>query len=436
MANYDLVIIGAGWAGFNAAVTARDYGLKVCLIDQGHLGGTCLNYGCIPTKALLQSAKVYNLSRKSRVFGIEISDIKINFADIQARKEKLIQQLRQGMQFLLKGIDFINGKAEILSCNTIKVEDRQITTRFILIASGSKPIELQNLRFDRKRVISSDEVLNLKEIPKSFLIVGGGVIGCEFACLFSILGAKITIIEKMPQILPGEDRELAKRLENIFRKKGIDVFTNTDVYNFDIQGYDLILVCVGRMPNTDGLGLEGVGVATEKNKILIDAYLRTNIPNIYAAGDCTAKIMLAHFAAYQGCQAVENIVHPDRPKKSSESNIPNCIFTEPEVASVGLREDEAKAKGIQIRLHKFDFLGAGMARISDETEGFIKIISEANSGEILGASIIGPKATELIGILTLAVNCKIKTCQLKDTVFAHPTLSESINLALSKDYGI
>lgn len=423
---YDLSIIGSGWAGFNAALTARELGLKVCLIEKAQIGGTCLNLGCIPTKTLIQSAKVYALVKKSQKFGLETLEPKLNFMKAQERKESIIQQLRQGMQLMLKGIDFLNAEAQILSNTEIKAGNQIIKTKFILIATGSRPVELNQFKFDSKTIISSDDILNLKEFPDSLLIIGGGVIGCEFASLFSCLGTRVTIVEKMPQLLPGEDQGVAKKIEAIFKKKGIKVNTNTDATTLNLKDYDLILVCVGRTPKTEGLELEKIGVKLDKGRVAVNEYLQTDVSNIYAAGDCTGKLCLAHFAAYQGRIAAENIAGPNNPKKADNRNIPNCIFCDPEIASVGLREEEAKNKGIDINVNKFDFLGSGMARILDETDGFIKIISDTKTEEVLGASIIGPRATELIAILTLAVSSRLKISQIRNTIFAHPTLSESI----------
>jgi len=412
---YDLAIIGAGWAGFNAAKKAQAAGLKVALIEKNLIGGTCLNRGCIPTKALLQSAKIYNLSKKAKTFGIAISGAEINFTEIQARKEKITSQLRQGMEFLLKGVDVIQAEAKIISEHTLEAGGRNIEAKYILIASGSKPVELNSFKFDGKKILSSDDILNLKEIPGSLLIIGGGVIGCEFASLFSSLGSKVMIAEKMPQLLPGEDPEVAKKLELALKKKGIKVSIGIDATSINTDNYSCVLVCVGRKP---------------EEKISVDDFLRTTAPDVYAAGDCTGKIMLAHYAAYQGEIAVENMLHPDAPKKCSSLNIPNCIFIDPEIASVGLKESEAIAGGREVKINKFDFLGLGMARILDETDGFIKIISDKNTDKLLGASIIGPRATELIGIFTLALSSELTAAQIRNTIFAHPTLSESIHDAL------
>jgi len=403
--------------------------LKVCLIEAAKLGGTCLNSGCIPTKTLIQSAKIYSLVKRSSSFGIELDNPRVNFGKIQERKEKIVAQLGQGMRSGLAGIDFVNSRARIISANDIKVDGRQIKAKFILIAAGSRPVELPGFKFDSLKVINSSQALLLQEVPQSLLIIGGGVIGCEFAGLFSTLGSRVSIVEKMPQLLPGADKEVARKIEVIFKKKGIKVDTDTDASALDVNNYAKILVCVGRAADTSGLGLEEAGVKTEKNQIIVNDYLETGIPNIYAAGDCASSVMLAHYAAYQGKAAVENMVNK-RSYKADNRIIPSCIFTDPEIAGVGMNEDEAKAGGLEIDVHRFDFLGSGMAWIIDETEGFIKIISNRASEEILGASIIGPKATELIALFTVAISARLKVSQIRETIFAHPTLSESVHEAL------
>jgi dihydrolipoamide dehydrogenase len=433
--DYDLVIIGAGWAGFNATLKAKALGLKAALIEKDQIGGTCLNRGCIPTKALIHSAKIYRLVKKASSFGIEIKDAPvINFLKIQERKVALIKQLSAGMQFMLKGIDFFKSPAEILSHHEIKTVDGIIKTKFILIASGSSPMQLSSLKFDGRKVLSSDDLLNIKNVPRSILIIGAGVIGCEFAGLFNALGSEVSMAEKMPQVLPGIDKEIAKKLENIFKKSGIKITINCDATALDLNAYELVLLCVGRVSQSAGLGLEKLGIASEKGKILVDQYLKTNIPNIYAAGDCTGGLMLAHYAAYQGELAAENIAHPDSQREIKEAAVPSCIFTYPEIATVGLSEEQASSKGLKIKIHKFDFLGSGLARIMAETDGFVKIISDDSSTQVLGASIIGPSACELIGILTLAVSNRLTLSQIQKTIFAHPTLSESIASSLKDSH--
>lgn len=405
MASYDLAIIGAGWAGFNAALRAKQLGLKVCLIEKGEIGGTCLNHGCIPTKTLIQSSKIYSLAKKSSTFGIDISNPAVNFPKIQQRKQQIIQQLRQGMEFMLKGIDYISAEARIDSNAKVIAGNQTIDSKNILIATGSQPIELPGFKYNFKNIISSNELLEIKALPKSLLIIGAGVIGCEFACLFSNFGSNVTLVEKMPRILPDEDQEISKKLEIIFKKRGISVNTNSDAKDFKADDFELVLVAVGRKPR------------------LLPS---KETANIYYAGDCTNQTMLAHFAAFQGRAVVDKIFN----KKSMEiPPVPNCIFTDPEVASVGLSEDRAQGKDIKVQ--KFDLLGNAMARIMDEPQGMIKIISDLKTDQILGASIIGPKATELIAGLCLAITCRLKTADIRKTVFAHPTLSESIHAALS-----
>lgn len=434
--DYDLAIIGAGWAGFNAALRAKAKGLKTCLIERGQIGGTCLNLGCIPTKALLQSAKIYSLAKKSKVFGIDTASPVLNFTEIQSRKNKIIQQLRKGMEPMLKGVDFINLEARILSSHALETKEGKINTKFILLATGSRPMELKNLKLDGKKIISSNEILDIQEVPRSLLIVGGGVIGCEFASLFSSLGCQVCIVELTHQILPGVDKEIARKIETIFKKRSIKINTNTDAATINFSDYELVLLCVGRTAATSGLDLDRVNVKLERGRVITDEYLKTNIPNIYAAGDCTSKIMLAHLAGYQGNIAVDNILDPSHPKRADNSNIPSCIFTDPEIGVVGLTPEETQSMDRQIKINRFDFLGLAMARILDETEGFIKIISDKETGEVLGGSVIGPKATELIGILTLAVQSHLKISELKDSIFAHPTLSEGITGALKEEHGI
>ncbi|MDP2941301.1 MAG: dihydrolipoyl dehydrogenase [Candidatus Omnitrophota bacterium] len=431
--DYDLAIIGAGWAGFNATRRAKKLGLKVCLIEKSALGGTCLNRGCIPTKALLQSTKAYSLAKKSPSLGIEIPELKINLAKIQERKNKIIRQLQAGMQSLLAGIDYVNSPARLKSDHEISLEGRTISAKYTIVATGSQPVELAALKFNRKNVLSSDEILEISELPQSLLIAGGGVIGCEFASFFAALGTRVTIVEKMPRLLPAEDQEVSQKITALFKKKGISVNVNADAAGFNPGQFGLILSCVGRIAATSGLGLEELGVKMERGRVITDEYLRTNIANILAAGDCTGRIMLAHYASYLGIIAAENCAAPEHPRKCDNFNIPNCIFTDPEIASVGLSDEAAKEKNIAVNIHRFDFLASGMARILDETDGFLKIISSKDSGEIIGASIIGPRATELISALTIAVTNRLEISQLKNTIFAHPTISESIHEALSED---
>ena len=423
---YDLAIIGAGWAGFTAALKAKELGLDVCLIEKDRIGGTCLNYGCIPTKTLIQSAKVLWQSRKSNLFGVELYNPRINFGKVQERRNKIISLLVQGMQSRLKGVNFIKSTAEVLNPGEIKIEGRKINAKFILIASGSHAIGLSGLEFKNKRIISSNEALLLTEIPSSLLIIGGGFIGCEFASLFSIFGSQVTIAEKMPSLLPGQDKDISRKIEIIFNKRGIRVNVERDISDFNLSDYSHVLVCVGRAPSISGLGLEGLGVKLENNRIAVDEYLKSSVGNIYAAGDCAYKTMLAHYAAYKGAVAVENIVL-NNPYKADNLIVPVCIFTEPQVSSVGLNEQAAQGLGIDIQVHKFDFLASAMAQVLDETNGFIKVVNNRRNQEIVGACIIGPQACELISLLQVAICAHLNINQLRQMIFAHPTLSEGLH---------
>ncbi|MFH0918142.1 MAG: dihydrolipoyl dehydrogenase [Candidatus Omnitrophota bacterium] len=426
---YDLAIIGAGWAGFNAALKAKELGLSACLIDPHQIGGTCLNYGCIPTKTLIACAKVFSLAKRSSNFGVELDNLRLNWATIQEKKDKVILALAQGMQSKLSGIDYINSLAQIISVQEVKVAGRIIKAKFILIATGSQPIQLPELKFDQKKIISSDEALVLAEIPQSLLVMGGGAIGCEFASLFSILGSSVTLAEKMPLLLPTEDKEVGRKIEVIFNKKGIKVLTGADLSTLNLDNYSKILVCVGRAPYTKGLGLEDLGLPLKNNRIAVDDYLMSSLENIYAAGDCTGQVMLAHYAAYQGATAVENMFSAHR-KKVDHSVVPACIFTEPQIASVGVKESDALASGCQIKVHKFDFRASAMAQIIDETPGWVKVISNQQTGQIIGASIIGPLATELIATLVVAICAHLTVSEVGAMIFAHPTFSESVHEAL------
>ncbi|MDD5660470.1 MAG: dihydrolipoyl dehydrogenase [Candidatus Omnitrophica bacterium] len=425
MPKYDLAVIGAGWAGYNAAIKAKELGLKVCLIEKDRIGGTCLNYGCIPTKILIQSAKIFLQALKSKTFGVELENPRVNFGQIQQRKDKIISLLAQGMQSRLKGIDFIKTGAQIISPGRIKIESGEIQAKFILIATGSRPVELAGEIIDSDKIISSNEALSLTDLPESLLIVGGGFIGCEFAGLFSALGSQVTIAERMPLLLPGQDSQISRKIEVIFNKKGIKVSCGADISSFNLNNYSHILACLGRAPNISDLGLDSLGLKLENNRIAVDGYLKTSVDNIYAAGDCASKLMLAHYAAYQGALAVENIIS-DNSHKADNFIVPACVFTEPQISSVGMSEENAADAGIKIKVHKFDFRASAMAHVIDEAEGFIKIISNLETQEVVGACMIGPGACELIAVPTMAISARLNIKQLREMIFAHPTLSESL----------
>lgn len=426
---YDLVVIGAGWAGFSAASYAAKNGFKTAIIEKDSLGGTCLNYGCIPTKAILNTTKLFSQFKKSAKFGITVSAPSLDLARLNQRKNEVVSSLRGGLEFLIKSnkIDLLKGEAEIISQNQVKVDGQVLEAKYILIATGSRPMELPKIKFDGNTVISSTDALSLSEMPKKALIIGGGVIGCEFAEVFISFGAQVEIVELTANLLPGVDREIAKRLEAILKKRGAKISLNTDAATLSFSDYDKVLLCVGRTACSDCF--KDLSIQRDRGKIAVNEYLQTNIPNIYAAGDCIGGYLLAHVASYEGRLAVKNMAQGNK-QKTDYRAVPAGIFTNPEIACVGLSEEEARKNSSDIIVRKFDFRSLGMSYVIDEPEGFVKIISDKKEN-LLGASIIGPKATELIHVLALALHNRLTISQIHDTIFAHPTISEAIAETLS-----
>jgi dihydrolipoamide dehydrogenase len=434
---YDVAIIGSGPAGYVAAIRASQLNARVCVIEKALLGGVCLNSGCIPTKGLIHVAGLGSKIREVGQFGIKIGQTEIDFSKAQAFKSGIVSRLSGGIEYLFRkrGINLIKGKAEVVGSDEIRVingkggSQERIKTKNILIATGSRPAELPFLKFNGQGIVSSEQILNLSKIPKSLLIIGGGVIGCEFASLFNSLGCKVRVVEMMESLLPGIDEELSRALQGVFRKRGIEVQTKTKIQDPKEIKEELILIAVGRTPAVEGLNLEKVGIGFDKKKgIVVDEYLRTGISSIYAAGDCIGGYLLAHVASYEGVRAVENMFI--EPQPLNYTGIPNCIFTEPEIASVGLSEKEAKSKKFQIKISKFPFSALGRAHTMNDTFGFIKLVSDSRTDEILGAAIIGPSATELIAIIGMMIRLKIKVKDACGAIFAHPTMYEAVKEAL------
>jgi len=421
---YDLVVIGAGWAGFSAAEYAGSLGLKTALVERDALGGTCLNYGCIPTKTLLNTTKLLSQFKKSAKFGINAESVAINPALLNQRMNEVVSHLRSGIEFLLKAnkIDLLKASATILNPNQVKVDGQILEAKYILIATGSKAMELPNLKFEGNKVISSTEALRITNIPKKILIIGGGVIGCEFAEIFLSLGSEVEIVELSANLLPGIDREAAKKLEVILKKRQARICLNTDAASLNLENYDKVLLCVGRVPDCDCF--DGIALKKDHAKLVVNEYLETSVPNIYAAGDCIGGYLLAHVASYEGRLAVKNITGGNK-EKANYKAIPSCVYTNPEIAAVGLNEDQARKLHQELNIKKIDFRSVGMSYIIDEQDGFVKIIAN-KQGNLLGASIIGPKASELIHVLALALNNNLTISQIRDTIFAHPTISEAI----------
>ncbi|MFH1458915.1 MAG: dihydrolipoyl dehydrogenase [Candidatus Omnitrophota bacterium] len=439
---YDVAIIGSGPGGYVAAIRAAVLGLSVCLIEKSSLGGVCLNCGCIPTKTLLKSAHTFDILKKAADLGINAEKIEFNYSVFQTRKNTLISQLRKGIEFILKkrDVDIIFGQAKIIDQNSLLVKDKKISFAHCIIATGSEPIELPNVRFNRNDgILDSQDILELEAIPKNLLIIGGGVIGCEFADLFATLGSKVTVVELAPNILINEDPEIVRFLINDLKKKSVKLNTQTQVHSIekvknglstvifssgDKQQFEKILIAVGRKSNTDGWGIENIGIKLEKGKIIVNERMQTNTPNFYAVGDVVGKSFLAHLASREGIVAAENIANLT--STVNYQAVPRCVYTQLQVASVGMTMPEAQAQKIPIKIGKFPFTASSKAVIEKQTQGMVKIIAHADNNKILGVSICGPEATELIHEAVVALNASMEMGQFVQIVHAHPTLSESI----------
>jgi len=451
----NLVIIGGGPAGYVGAIRAAQLKANVTLIEKEEVGGTCLNVGCIPTKVLTSTAHLFLSMKRSTRWGLKTHGIELDFPQIMRRKQMVAQRLVTGVKSLLKanGVSLIKGTASFLDEKVIEVKtDRdkveKIEAAKILIATGSVPIMLPLPGMELEGVVDSTGALSFSEVPKSMLIIGGGAIGCEFAYIYHSFGTQVTIVEMLSQILPGEDLEIVASLRTSLERAGIRIFTDSKVSKIasakegkkiitvsspkgeiDIET-EKVLLSVGRKANTKDLGLDKLGIKMDRSNIQVNQYLKTNLPDIYAAGDCIGNWLLAHVASMEAELAVENAL--GTPKKMDYTAVPRCIFTHPEIGSVGLSEKEATDQGIKIKTGKFPFLANGRAQAEIETEGMVKIVADANSNKILGAHILGYRATDLIAELTLAIQMGAKTEDLIDTIHAHPTLAEPVREAALK----
>ena len=449
---YDYLVIGSGPAGYTSAIRASQIGLKVAVVEKNidMFGGVCLNEGCIPAKSLYNSANIFDMVKRSPgLCGLNVKCGKPDLASFVKRSREAASQLGEGLSFLFKknGIDLINGKAEFLDSGKVQITDSgEITTTIeagkFLIASGSTPRELEGIPFDGETVISSSEAIRLEKVPGKMLVIGGGAIGAEMASFFNIIGSEVVIIEMESSILPFEDEEVSRRLQSVFKQKGIEVLTSSRVSEIKtgsakadvtIQSkgkevkdkFDIVLISVGRKPSTSGLGLDRIGVKVDaEGYILVDEHMKTNIENVYAAGDVVRTPMLAHLAAFEGELAAES-AGGEVPREIDYSSVPNAVYTQVQVASVGITEKEAKEKGLDFSKGKQFFKSNGKAVISSETEGFIKILADNSAQKILGVHIIGTIATELIHEFVLAKRKGLTVEDIERTVHAHPTFSEA-----------
>jgi len=449
---FDLIVVGSGPGGYTAAVRASQLGMKTALVERDRLGGICLNWGCIPTKALLKNAEMLNLFRKSEEFGISHDNLRFDFSKIIQRSRGVADKSEKGVAFLMKknNVATFMGSAKLAGKGVVEIFDANqrlaetISASRILLATGARARALPGIAFDGKRVISSTEAMILKEVPKSLLIIGAGAIGVEFAYFYNALGTKVTLVEMMPRILPIEDHEVSDLLARSFRKSGIQILTESKVSSLKVGGEgveamienakgessaikaELALMAVGVAGNVENLGLEQIGVKVEKAHIPVDANFQTNVPGVYAIGDVIGPPWLAHVASAEAISAVEGMAGLKERMKVDYDNIPGCTYCQPQVASIGLTEQKAREKGYELKIGKFPFSASGKGRAIGETEGLVKLIFDAKYGELLGAHILGSEATEMIAELGIAKNLEATYEEILKTVHAHPTLSEAV----------
>ena len=443
MPDFDVVVIGSGPGGYVAAIHAARQGARVAIVEQKatEWGGTCLNWGCIPTKTLVQSAEVLRTVRRAAEFGVRVGEPEIDWPAMQERKNKVVAAMRQGVQGLLKsnGVEMVTGRGRLLAAGRVSVDGRELAGRNLILAPGSvvarPPFPGADLG------LTSDTILSIGEVPRSLVVIGGGVVGMEFAGIFSLLGTKVTVVEMLDQLLTPLDPDVAQRFQQLMAKRGVTFHLAARVESVEKGGggfrvklgsqegeqqveAEQVLVATGRRPNTADMGLEEAGLALDRSAIKVDAHLRTNLEGVYAIGDATMISMLAHTASYQGEVAVHNALG-EHPVSADYSAIPGCIYTEPEIAYVGLSEAQARAQGLEPKVGTFPFAALGRAMVLGETDGLVKIVADPD-GYVLGVTIMGPRATDLIAEGVLAVHQGLTAAELTHAVHAHPTLPEAI----------
>jgi dihydrolipoamide dehydrogenase len=462
---YDVIVIGSGPGGYPAAIRASQLGLKVAIVEKESLGGVCLNWGCIPTKALIKSAQVYDYVKHSATYGITTTEVNHDFGAVIKRSRGVADKMSKGVQFLMKKnkIEVIMGYGKVLSRGKVEVKDAEgktqvVDTKYIIIATGGRTKELPNLKQDGKKVIGYREAMVLPTQPKSMIIVGSGAIGVEFAYVYNSMGTKVTIVEFLPRIVPVEDEDISRELEKQYRKQGIEIMTNASVESVDTTGAlvkakvkqldgsfvtleaEVILSAVGVVANIENIGLEQNGIKTDKGRVIVDKYQQTSIASIYAIGDCSPGQALAHVAAKEGINAAEHIAYQEKkhnhiPEGIDYNNIPGCTYCIPEIASVGYTEKAAKEAGYEVKVGKFPFMASGKASAAGATGGFVKVIFDAKYGEFLGCHMIGMNVTEMIAEAVVARKLETTSHELLNAIHPHPTMSEGLKEAVAAAYG-
>jgi dihydrolipoamide dehydrogenase len=458
MNNFDLIVIGSGPGGYVAAIRASQLGMKVAIIEKENLGGICLNWGCIPTKALLKSAQVFDYLNHAKDYGIEVSEVQANFQEMVQRSRNVAESMSKGVQFLMKknNIEVIYGYGKVLPGKRVEVTQNEggikiLKANNIILATGGRAKQLFSLPIDGKKIIDYRKAMVLKTLPQKMVIVGAGAIGVEFAYFYNTLGVDVTLIEFFDTILPVEDKEVGKALEKIYTKKGMTILTSSKVLNSKIDGdkvqllvntpkgeqiieTDIVLSAAGVATNIENIGLELTGIKTENDKVKVDAYYQTNVEGVYAIGDIVKGQALAHVASAEGIIAVEHMAG-HHPQPLDYDNIPGCTYCSPEVASVGITEQKAKEKGLDILVGKFPFSASGKAKASGKADGFVKLIIDKKYGEVLGAHMIGENVTEMIAEIIVARKLETTGMQILKSVHPHPTMSEAIMEAAAAAYG-
>lgn len=453
MNKYDVIVLGSGPGGYVTAIRASQLGLKTAIIEKESLGGVCLNWGCIPTKALLKSAEVFNYLQHAEDYGLTVKEAGKDFNKVVARSRGVADGMSKGVQFLLKKnkIDVINGYGKIKPGKKVDVDGKEYTADHIIIATGARSRELPNLPQDGEKVIGYRKAMTLKKQPKSIIVVGSGAIGVEFAHFYNAMGSEVTIVEFLPNLVPLEDIDVSKQFERSFKKAGIKVMTNSSVEKVDTSGKtvkatvktakgevvieaDIVLSAVGIASNLENIGLEDVGVVTDKNKIIVNDWYQTNIPGYYAIGDIVHGPALAHVASAEGITCIEKIagLHVEA---IDYGNIPGCTYATPEIASVGMTEKQAKEAGFELKVGKFPFSASGKASAAGKKDGFVKVIFDAKYGEWLGCHMIGAGVTDMIAEAVLGRKLETTGHEVLKTIHPHPTMSEAVMEAVADAYG-